>query len=77
VKVFDVAPAVTVTDAGTINNALSLIREMTSPPAAAVAERFTVQVDEPLLARLAGIQTTELTMASGTKAMAKLCEVEL
>lgn len=47
VKLAEVAPAATVTEAGTVTAELLLARVTLIPPVAAVAVRLTVQVSDP------------------------------
>lgn len=77
VNVPTMAPAATVTEAGTVKFALLLVSVTTSPPAGAVAESVTVQVDVPLLDRIAGVHASELTRAFGTRDNASACELPL
>jgi hypothetical protein len=55
-KVAEVAPAATVTEAGTVNAALLSDKETTAPPDGAAPVRLTVQVDVPEPVMLLGLQ---------------------
>ena len=77
VKVLEIAPDATVMDAGTVNKALLLDSAMSAPPAGAVVDNVTVQLDVPLLARPVGLQISELTTACGIKEMTTFFEVLL
>src|SRR5580693_5293680 len=61
-KVADVAPAATVTDAGTERAALVLVRVTAAPPVGAAPVKFTVQVELLELCRVAGKQDSEATV---------------
>ena len=58
---FVVAPAATVTDAGTVRLALLSERVTNAPPAAAGCDRVTVQVLDPGVAIVAGEQVSPLS----------------
>jgi hypothetical protein len=64
-KVAVVAPAGTVTDAGTDKAALLSEIETKAPPAGADPERVTVQVDEPDPVMVDGVQVNEDTVTAG------------
>jgi len=64
-NVAEVAPAATVTDAGTVNVVLLLVSVTALPPAGAAWFRVTVQVLEALGPRLAGLHAT-LDTCNGT-----------
>jgi len=55
-----VAPAATLTDAGTASSPLLLETETEAPPAGAAADSVTVHVDVPPVARLDRVQPSEL-----------------
>ena len=55
------AAAATVTDAGAVSVALVLVRVTREPPVGAAFDRVTVQVELPLLLRVAGTHDKELT----------------
>src|ERR1700678_143502 len=55
-KVAEVAPAATVTDAGTVSVELVLVRVTVAPPVGAAWVKVTVQVLEELGPRLTGLQ---------------------
>ena len=59
-KVALVAPAGTVTEAGTVNEVLSLESVTAAPAAGAVAVNVTVQVPDPGVATVAGLQFSPL-----------------
>jgi hypothetical protein len=61
VNVADVAPAATVTEAGTERSVLSLLSETAAPPEGAALERVTVQELVPAGLRLVGVQESVLT----------------
>jgi hypothetical protein len=61
-KVADVAPAATVTDAGTESVELVLVNVTVAPPAGAAWVRVTVQVEAPELFSVAGRQDREWTV---------------
>lgn len=60
-----VEPAVTVADAGTVSCPLLLESETTAPPVGAAADKVIVHVDVPALARVVGLQASELTVTGG------------
>jgi hypothetical protein len=59
-KAAEVAPAATVTDAGTVSTVLVLVRVTVEPPAGAAWVSVTVQVLEEFGPRLVGLQTSEV-----------------
>ena len=61
VKVAVVAPAVTVTEAGTVNKGLLLDSGTATPPEGAAPEKVTVQVELPAVPRLDWLQPRELS----------------
>ena len=67
-----VAPAATVTLAGTVMLELLLDRPTLAPPVGAAALSVTVQEDVPGETTLAGLQLTLLTVTGGVALSAKL-----
>jgi hypothetical protein len=65
VKFADVAPAATVTDAGTVAAELLLESETVTPPDGAAALRVTVPVDDAPPVTLAGLSDSELRLTVG------------
>ena len=63
-KVAVVAPADTITDAGTLSEALLLARVTLEPPAGAAAFKVTVQLEPALGFRLAGLQVRDETVGT-------------
>jgi hypothetical protein len=62
-KVAEVAPAATVTDAGTVRVELVLVKVTVAPPVGAAWVRVTVHVLEEFGPRLAGLQASKETSA--------------
>lgn len=60
-KVPVVAPAATVTEAGTVNKGLLLDSGMATPPEGAAPDKVTVQVEFPAVPRLDWLQPRELS----------------
>jgi hypothetical protein len=77
VKLAEVAPAVTVTEAGTVNDARLLERATVSPPDPATLERVTVHELAPPEVRLEGLQETWLTVPGASKDKEAVCEPPL
>ena len=75
-KVAEVAPAATVTDAGTVSTALVLVSVTTAPPAGATLVKVTVQVLEALGPRLAG-QANDDTSTDATRLTVAFAELAL
>src|SRR5580658_7828697 len=73
-KVAVVAPAATVTDAGTVSEALLLARVTLDPPVGAVWVSVIVQVLTALCPRLAGVHATPETSTGATRLMVAVCE---
>jgi ribosomal protein S8E len=73
-KVAEVAPAATVTEAGTVSRALFLERETTAPPVGAALLRVTVQVEEALEVSEAGLQERLVGTAFVTRLREKVTE---
>jgi hypothetical protein len=73
-KVAVVAPAVTVTDAGTESDVLLLARAMPAPPAGAAWVNVTVQVLTALCPRLVGLQASEETSTGATRVTAAVAD---
>ena len=70
-----VAPAATVTDAGTVSEALLLPSVTLDPPVGAVCVSVTVQVLTALWPRLAGLQATVETRTGACRLMVAVCEL--
>ena len=77
VNVFVVAPAATVTEAGTVRRLLLLVSETVAPPAGAAADNVTVQVEVALLARLVSVQPSDVSAAGGVSVKFACWEPEL
>lgn len=73
-KVADVDPAGTVTDAGTVSAELVLVRVTALPPVGAAWFSVTVQALDALGPRLAGLQLIAVTTVGATRLMVTLCE---
>ena len=67
VKVAVVAPAATVTEAGTVNNALLLDSGTATPPDGAAPDKVTVQVELPALPRLDWLHPSELSTTGAVR----------
>jgi hypothetical protein len=76
-KVAEVAPAATATDAGTVSVELVLVRVTVAPPVGAAWVRVTVQVLAELDARLVGLQASEETSTDVAKLIVALAELPL
>ena len=76
-KVAVVAPAATVTDAGTVSEALLLARITLDPPVGAVWVSVTVQTLVALCPRLVGLQATPETRTGASRLMAAVFELVL
>ena len=76
-KVADVAAAATVTDAGTVNVELVLVRAMLAPPAGAGWVRVTVQVVEELGPTLVGEHASEEIRTDAARVTVVLAELLL
>ena len=76
-NVFEVDPAATVADAGTVKSPLLLDSDTTAPPAGAAADKVTVHVEVPALPKLEGLQDNELTAVAAAKEMVAGCELPL
>ena len=74
-KVAVVAPADTVTDAGTMSEALLLARITLDPPVGAVWVRVTVQVLTALCPRLVGLQAKVETRPGASRLMVAVWEL--
>ena len=74
-KVAVVVPAVTVTDAGTVSDALLLASVTLEPPVGAVWVSVTVQVLAELWARLVGLHVTVDNRTGACRLMVAVCEL--
>jgi hypothetical protein len=72
-----VAPAPTVTEAGTLREVLLLDSVMLTPPADAAWARVTVQVLDELGPTVVGLQATPETPTGANKLIAAVCELLL
>ena len=72
-----VAPAATVTDAGTVSRVLLLASVTPEPPAGAIWVRVTVQVLTALCPRLAGLHATPETSTGADRLIVAVCELLL
>jgi hypothetical protein len=78
VKPAEVAPAATVTEDGTVSSVLLEVNATADPPVGAAALSATVQVVEPLDARLVAVHCREDTVAAGAvSAIEAGCELPL
>jgi hypothetical protein len=77
VKVADVVPAATVTDAGTVRAKLVLLRVTVAPPVGAAWFIVTVQVVEERGPRLRELQVSDETSTGATRLMVALAELLL
>ena len=76
-KVAEVAPAATATDAGTVNAAFVFDNATLPPPVGAACVRVTVQVLEELGPRLLGLHDKAETRTGATKLTVVLAELLL
>ena len=74
-KVAVVAPAATVTDAGTVSKVLLLVSVTLAPPVGALWVSVTVHVLTPLGPRLVGLQASAETGPGATRAIMTPCEL--
>jgi hypothetical protein len=74
-KIAVVAPAVTVTDAGTMSEALLLTSATLDPPRGAIWVSVTVQVLTALWPRLVGLQARVETRTGASRLMVAVCEL--
>ena len=74
-KVAVVEPAATVTEAGTISEALLLARVTDDPPVGAACVSVTVQVLTALCPRLVGLHATPETSTGASRAIDAVCEL--
>jgi len=72
-KVAVVAPAATVTDAGTVSRVLLLATVTLDPPVGAAWVRVTVQVLTALCPRLVGLQATPETTTGANRLIPAVC----
>jgi hypothetical protein len=76
VKVAELLPDATVTDAGTVRVPRLLDRPTTAPPVPAALVKVTVQVELVPVPTLAGLHDTPLTSGGFTRAMLAVFELE-
>ena len=76
-KMTEVVPAGTVTEAGTVSVALVLVRVTAAPPVGAAWVRVTVQVLEAFGPRLVGLQASEETSAAAARLTVAAAELLL
>ena len=74
-KVAVVAPAATVTEAGTVSRVLLLASVTVAPPARAVWVNVIVQVLTALWPRVAGLQATVETRTGANRLTVAVCEL--
>jgi hypothetical protein len=74
-KVADVAPAATMSEAGTLSRALLLDSWIEVPPEGAAGVKATVQVLEAPGPRLAGVQASEESVRGITRLTGVVCEM--
>lgn len=74
-KVAVVAPAVTVTDAGTVSEALLLASATADPPAGAVWLSVTMHVLDALCPRVVGLQATLDTSTGASSPILAVCKL--
>jgi hypothetical protein len=72
-----VAPADTVTDAGTVNAVLVSLNVTAAPPVAAACVRVTVQVLDAFCPRLVGLHAKDDTVSGATRLMVAVFELPL
>ena len=77
VKVVVVAPAATVTEAGTVSSVVLLASITLDPPGGETWVMVTVQVLTALCPTLAGLHATPETSAGASRLMAAVCELPL
>ena len=70
-----VAPAATVTDAGTVSKALLLPSVTLDPPVGAVCVKVTVHVLTALCPTLVGLHATPDTSTGATRLIVAVCEL--
>ena len=72
-----VAPAATVTEAGTVSTVLLLVRVTAAPPVGATCVSVTVQVLDAFCPRLVGLHASEDTVTGATRLIVALAELLL
>ena len=72
-----VAPAATVTDAGTVNSALVSLRVTAAPPAGAACVNVTVQVLVAFCPKLVGLHASDDTVTGATRLIVAFAEPPL
>ena len=77
VKLADVAPEATVTDAGTVSAAALLESVSATPPEPAACDSVTVQDEVPPELRLVGLQDSALTLSGASREIDAVCELLL
>ena len=76
-KVAEVAPAATVTEAGIVSAVLVSVKVADTPPVGAALLSVTVQVLEAFGPRLVGLHASEETTTDGDRVMVALAELPL
>jgi hypothetical protein len=76
-KVAEVEPAATVTEAGIVSAVLVSVRVTDAPPVGAALLTVTVQVLEAFGPRLVGLHASEETTTDGDRVMVALAELPL
>jgi hypothetical protein len=72
-----VAPAVTVTEAGTVSAGLVFVSEIAAPPARAALVSVTVQALDAFEPKLAGVHTSEEINTGATSPIVWFAELPL
>jgi hypothetical protein len=73
VKVVEVLPEATVTEAGTLSAPALLDKLTAAPPVPAAFDSVTVQVELPPVPKLVGLQDNPLTSTGATSEMVAVC----